>query len=56
MPEKRNDIMRLRTKPDGSVVRLRADGSEVAYAPTEPDWERIDAMSDEDIAWQVARG
>ena len=54
MPEKKSNIVRLKAKPNGSVVQLLADGTEVPYAPTEPDWDRIDAMSDEDIARQVA--
>jgi putative transcriptional regulator len=50
----REDIINIRTGPDGRTVRVLPDGSTEPYAVAEPDWERLDAMTDSDIARQIA--
>lgn len=49
MPGNGGNMIRLRTKPDGAVVRVMPDGSEQPYRISEPDYARLDAMSEEEI-------
>lgn len=44
----------VRSKPDGSFVLVHADGHEEPYRPPRTDTARIDAMTDADIARQIA--
>jgi putative transcriptional regulator len=44
---------RARLKDDGTVVEILRDGSERPLAP-EVDWSRIDATTEEEIAFQIA--
>lgn len=53
MAKKPENIMRIKSLPDGKVVEIHEDGSETPYLEPPIDWDRIDAMSDEDIAQQV---
>ncbi|HEY0833295.1 MAG TPA: helix-turn-helix domain-containing protein [Azospirillum sp.] len=41
--------IRLRINPDGTAVRVFPDGHEEPYDLPEPDWERLDAMTDEEV-------
>jgi putative transcriptional regulator len=44
----------VRSKPGGTFVLVHPDGREEPYTPPPTDWARIDAMTDEDIARQIA--
>lgn len=48
------NTIRLKTRADGTVVRVLPDGSEEPFSVPEPAWARIDAMTDEDIERQIA--
>ena len=41
-------IVRVRLREDGTVVQVLPDGSE-SILESQTDWERVDAMTDEDI-------
>jgi putative transcriptional regulator len=47
-------VTRARLKEDGTLVEILRDGSERPLAP-QVDWARIDAMSEEEIATQIAQ-
>lgn len=49
-----NSATTLRVRADGTAVQVMPDGTEVPYAVPEPDDAALDAMTDEDIARQVA--
>ena len=49
-----SDIIKLRRRADGTLVRTYPDGREEPYQAPQPDWARIDALTDEDIARQIA--
>jgi putative transcriptional regulator len=48
-----DDIVRIRVRADGSVVRELADGREVPHVATPSDWDRVDAMTDEDAEYNA---
>lgn len=54
MPENRENSPVVRSKSDGSFVLVHPDGREEPYEAPPTDWVRIDAMTDEDIARQIA--
>jgi len=43
------DTIRVRLNPDGTAVRIFPDGREEPYAIPEPDYARLDAMTDEEL-------
>jgi uncharacterized protein (DUF4415 family) len=47
-------ISTVRSKPDGSFVVVHADGREEPFTAPATDLARLDAMTDEDIARQIA--
>lgn len=49
MTRKRDVIMVLRVKPDGTQVQLLPDGSEAPYELPPIDWAAIDAKSDAEL-------
>jgi putative transcriptional regulator len=45
-----NDIVRVRSLPDGTTVQVMPDGSTRPYvSPTKTDWARLEAMTEEEI-------
>lgn len=45
-----NDIVRVRSLPDGTTVQVMPDGSTRPYvSPTKTDWARLAAMTEEEI-------
>jgi putative transcriptional regulator len=49
MPASKDNTAVVRSKPDGSFVLVHPDGREEPYRVAEPDWERLDAMTDEEL-------
>lgn len=45
-----NDIVRVRSLPDGTLLQVMPDGSTRPYvSPTKTDWARLAAMTEEEI-------
>jgi uncharacterized protein (DUF4415 family) len=53
MPGKERSSI-VRSKPDGSFVLVHPDGHEEPYRAPPADWAKVDAMTDDDIARQIA--
>jgi len=47
------DTVRIRVKPDGMIVRELPDGTEVSHVAKRSDWERVDAMTEEDAEYNA---
>jgi hypothetical protein len=44
------NIVRVRSLPDGTTVQVMLDGSTRPYvSPTKTDWARLEAMTEEEI-------
>jgi len=49
MPASKDNTSVVRSKPDGSFVLVHPDGREEPYRVAQPDWMRLDAMTDDEL-------